>query len=257
MNSKANSQPKQEAKPKKNRLAKFLKRFLIVIVVLIMAGVISSWIWTRSGSSQWKQVLDKDGVVVSTLKTPGSFVLKMKATKRMHSKLGAFVSVMQDVDAMCTHGCYEAKIIKREKDLHLLSTFTRFDLPFPFHDREWVLENHFEQDSTTKVILYKIKAVPDLVPRNKGFVRITQFNNKWRFIPLKNGEVELEWFTDMDNGGYVANLLFNLAIPDAMRGSLLEIEEMLKHEKYQTAKYDFVKEADEVKEVGKIATAAK
>jgi hypothetical protein len=151
---------------------------------------------------------------------------------------------MQDVDAMCTHGCYEARVIKSE-GLHHYSTFTRFDLPSPLQDREWVLENHFSQDPETKEILYKIHAVPHIVPENEGFVRIKHFNNKWRFIPSKNGEVEVEWMADMDQGGYVVNLLFNLASADAMRNSFLEIEEMVQREKYQKAKFDFVKEVDE------------
>jgi hypothetical protein len=234
-----------KAKPKR-RFKKVFKFLLIGIGVLIIAGFIGHWVWVSSGSNEWEKALEKDGVVVHTLKQPGKFVLQMKAIKRVRSKLGAFVSVMQDVEAMCTHGCYEAKVLKRESDSHLLSTFTRFDLPYPMQDREWVLENHFSQDPDTKELLYNIRAVPHIVPENEGYVRIKHFNNSWRFIPLENGEVEVVWLADMDQGGYVVNLLFNLASADAMRNSFLEIEEMLKKEKHQMAKYDFVKEVDEV-----------
>lgn len=250
MNAKTNSQPQPATKPKR-WIVKFLKIFSVIIIILIIAGVVSTWIWTSSGSNQLKTAIIKDGVVVQTLKTPGSFVLKMKATKRIKTNLSGLVSVMQDVEGMCTHGCYDAKIIWKE-DLHHYSTFTRFDFPFPFQDREWVLENHFSQNPDTREILYEIKAVPDLVPRNEGFVRITHFNNKWRFIPLKNGEVEVQWYVDMDHGGFMANLFHNMAIPDAMRNSFLEIEAMVKHEKYQKAKFDFVKEPGEALE-GKMA----
>jgi hypothetical protein len=244
-NTSVNTTP--EVKPKR-RFRKFLKISSIVIVVLMVAGFVSHWIWVASGTNEWKQTLEKDGVVVHTLKEPGKFVMQMKATKRIKSTLSAFVSVMQDVDAMCTHGCYEAKILKREDlyDSQILQTMTRFEMPFPFSDREWVLENHFSQDPQTRAIHYNVKAVPEIVPMNQGFVRITHFNNRWRFIPLKNGEVEVEWFIDMDHGGYVANLFHNLAVPDAMRNSFLEIEEMVQREKYQKAKHEFVKEADEV-----------
>ncbi len=190
---------KSTTKPKK-RFRKLLKFLLIGLAILIIAGLVGHWIWVSSGSNQWEKTLEKDGVVVHTLKKQGKFVLQMKATKRFKSKLSAFVSVMQDHDAMCTHGCIEAKVLKKE-DSHLLSTFTRFDLPFPFQDREWVLENHFAQDSSTKEIIYKIIAVPDIVPENKGFVRIRHFNNCWRFIPVGNGEVDVEWISDMDQGG--------------------------------------------------------
>jgi hypothetical protein len=137
--------------------------------------------------------------------------------------------------------------LKKEADSHLLSTFTRFDLPSPLKDREWVLENHFSQDPETKVILYKIHAVPDIVPENEGFVRIQHFNNQWQFIPAGNDEVEVIWEADMDQGGYVVNLLFNMASAGAMHDSFLEIEEMVQKEKYQKAKFDFVSEVDEIK----------
>ncbi|NJM14517.1 MAG: hypothetical protein HC896_03270 [Bacteroidales bacterium] len=238
MNPKTNSKTNAKHKPKRRAL----KILVTIIAVLILAGVIANKQWTKSGTNDWKLAVEQDGVVVHTLKTPGSFVLKMKATKRMKTNLGALVSVMQDVEAMCTHGCYDAKIISREGP-HQLSTFTRFDFPFPLKDREWVLYNHFSQDAGTKEITYKIKAVPDLVEENKGYVRITHFNNKWRFTPVNSSEVEVEWYVDMDHGGYMVNLFHNMAIPDAMRNSLLEIEQMLQDDKYQSAKYDFVAEA--------------
>lgn len=231
----------------KKKGKKFLKFLLIAIVSLILIGFIGHLAWVSSGSNKWEKSLEKEGIVVHALKQPGKFVLQMKATKRIKSKLAAFVSVMQDVEAMCTDGCYEARVIKKEADSHLLSTFTRFDLPSPMKDREWVLENHFSQDPQTKEILYKIRAIPDIVPENDGYVRIKHFNNSWRFTSAGNGEVDVVWTADMDQGGYLVNLLFNLGSADAMRSSLLEIEKLVQKEKYQNAKFDFIEEVDEMK----------
>ena len=100
---------------RKRRFGKLVILTLVGTAALVVFGFIANWIWVSSGSNQWEKAHEKDGVVVHTLKQPGKFVLQMKATKRIRSKLSAFVSVMQDVDAMCSHGCYEAKVLKREE----------------------------------------------------------------------------------------------------------------------------------------------
>lgn len=248
MNLEKNSQSKPVTKPKK-RFLKFLKILGVVVLFLIVAGLIANWIWIRSGSNKWEQVVNRDGVVVHKLKVPGSFVVQLKATKRMKTTLEGLISTMQDVDATCTEGCAEAKIVKRvdSPDKQIVYTYSIFDMPFPLTDREWVLENKFSYDPETKGVFYKIDAVPYIVPERKGYVRITHFNNKWRFIPVKNGEVDVEWYIDMSYGGYVANLFHNLVIPNIMPESLYEIEKISNDKKYLNTKYDFIKEADEVK----------
>jgi hypothetical protein len=249
MNLEKNSQSKPATNPRKKFL-KFLKIFAVVVLFLIIAGLIANWIWIRSGSNKWEPAINRDGVVVHKLKVPGSFVLQLKATKRMKTTLEALISAMQDVDAMCTDGCAEARIVERvdSPDKQIVYTYSIFDMPFPLIDREWVLENKFSQDSLTKEIIYKIDAVPYIVPPKKGYVRINHFNNKWRFIPLGNGEVDVEWYINMSYGGYLADLFHNLFIPNIMPESLHEIEEIIKNEKYKNAKFDFVKEADSVNE---------
>ena len=247
MNTDTTSQLNQPTKGRR-KLFNFFKIFFGIVFFLIIAGVVANWIWVRSGSNEWEKALDEDDIVVHTWKEPGKFLLQMKATKRIKSKLGAFVSVMQDVDAMCEEGCFEARIVKRmDSDTsQYVYTYSLFDMPFPFTDREWVLENKFRQDPETHEIIYKIDATPHIVPPKEGLVRITHFNNEWRFIPLGNGEVDVVWMADMDQGGYLVNLLFNLTCPEAMHEGFLEIEEMVQKKKYQQAKHDFVKEVEEI-----------
>jgi len=218
-----------------------------ISIFLIIAGIIATWIWIRSGSNKWKSVVNRDGVEVYTLKVPGSFVLQMKAKKRMQTKLEALISLMQDVEVMCAEGYLEAKIVKRvdSLDKQIVYTYAVFDMPFPIADREWVLENMFFQDTQSNEIIYKVNAVPNLVPPRKGYVRITHFNNKWRFIPLGKGEVDVEWHIDMSHDGYLANLFHNLVIPGIMPKSLCVIEGILKNEKYQNVTFDFIKEVEQ------------
>lgn len=248
MNTETTSQSKQPSKGGR-RLFKFFKVFFGILFFLVIAGVITHFMWVRSGSNEWKQVMERDEVVVHSLKAPGSFVLQLKATKRMRTKLGGLISAMQDVDAMCSEGCYEAIVVNRvdSPTSQVVYTYSLFDMPFPLTDREWVLENKFRQDPDTYEIIYKIDAVPYLVPPKDGFVRITHFDNEWRFIPVGNGEVDVEWYMDMSYGGYVANLFHNLVIPNIMPESMHEIERIVQNEKYQNAKFEFVTEVDDIK----------
>lgn len=229
-----------EAKPKA-----WVKRpvnvLLLVSVSLVTLFFVASLIWKFSGSNQWELFQEKNGVKVYSLKAPGLDVKQVKGVVRVHSTLAGIVKFMQDPDVCNDIGCYESKMIERVDDQLQYFSF-QFHYPFPFRTREFVVRAQFYQNPHTKEVFLEYAAAPDKTPPNACCFRITDMNNTWRFTPLENGQVEIEYTVNMNDGGFVPDLLHNMKRPRVMFALLPRLQGLLNKEKYQSAKFDFIKE---------------
>lgn len=228
------------AKPKTLQ-RKFLRLVAIAGVSVVVIVLLVGGIWRFSGSNQWELVGEKKGVKIYSLKAPGSDSQKFKCVFRVHSTLAGLVRLMRDPDACDDMGCYESHIVDRIDDQLQYSTF-RYKLPAPFLPREFVVRILVHQSPGTGEVLVNYGAALGKTPPNDCCVRVSDMNNTWRLTPLGNGEVDVEVIMDMNEGGFVPNLVLNAARPRALFKVLPNIQRILNKEKYQTAKLDFIKE---------------
>ncbi|MBO0800143.1 MAG: hypothetical protein J2P31_15085 [Blastocatellia bacterium] len=209
-------------------------------VALVALYVAASLIWRFSGSNQWELARDQDGVKVYTLKAPGSDLIQAKGVTQVHSTLGGLVKLMTDPSTCDGAGCH-AESNNRVDEWLEYASFT-IDLPFPFQNREFAIRSHIHQDPRTKEILVVVGAAPDRFPPNDCCFRVTEMNNTWRFTPLENGLVEVEFVYNLNLGGYIPVLLMNTQRPKRVADALLAMKDMLPKKKYQDAKLDYIKE---------------
>jgi hypothetical protein len=66
-------------------------------------------------------------------------------------------------------------------------------------------------------------------------------NNTWRLTPLENGQVDIEYVINMNQGGFVPDLFLNVGTPRFMLLILPNLQGFLNREKYRDAKFDFIK----------------
>jgi len=219
------------------KLARILLRVSVSLVVLLF---LAQLIWRFSGSNQWELVLEKDGIKVYSLKAPGSDLLQFKAIGRIHSTLPGIVAWMKDPDACKIQGCTDSREIERVGE-QLQYNYFQYDYA-PFDKRDFVIRSQFYQNPDNKEVLLNVAAVADKVPPREGFYRVTNLNNKWRLAPLENGQIEVEIENNLDPGGFVPNVMFNRGRPRSLFYILSHIEKWVSSEKYQNAKFDFIKE---------------
>ncbi len=227
------------AKPRP-RGRKFLRFLWIACVSLIVALFVVRVVWRFSGSNQWELVGEKNGVKVYSLKVPGTDVKKFKSVFRVHSTLAGLVKYFQDPDACNDVGCSHSYIVERVDDQLEYASF-RYKLPSPFHPREFVVREQFYQNPHTREILVEVAAAPDKLPPDQCCFRVTDMNNMWRLTPVGNGDVEVEYIMNMNEGGFMPDILMNIARPKILF-MMRNLQRFVGKEKYQTAKFDFVKE---------------
>jgi hypothetical protein len=115
-------------------------------------------------------------------------------------------------------------------------------LPFPFRPREFVVRSQIHQDALTKDVLLVYAAAPDKVPPNDCCFRVNNMNNAWRFTPLGNGQIDIVYVMNMNEGGYIPDLLLNRLRPKLVYGVLKGLQRLLDREKYHAVKLAFIEE---------------
>lgn len=212
----------------------------LVVVILVIAH----FAWKYSGSGQWKVIRDRKGVRIYSLKEPGSTRLRFKVVTQIHAKLDAIVAAMTDTTTEgCRNfieGCTSGTIFKPwdSQTLNYVQAY-RIAVKPPFAPRDLAIKTQVSRDPKTKALLMEMTSVPELVPVDSCCVRMTDLHNRWRFTPLQNGMVEVEFTQDDDPR--VPYFMYNRIIPIGHTWMRRNTERVFNKEKYQHAEYDFLK----------------
>jgi hypothetical protein len=203
-----------------------------------------------SGSNQWELEFEKDGVKVYSLKSPGSSLKKFKGIARANYSLSQLSASFVEDNHMETcrdwlPGCSDFQSIEPFNSQTMSDVeLWKIDLIFPFSPRETLMRGFLYQDKQSKELFAEFIAAPNIIPPNEGCVRVKHMHNTWRYTPLENGEIEIEFVQDMDIGGLLPDFLLNFTGAHGVYTFLHDIlPKMMNQEKYLNAKFDFIEEA--------------
>jgi hypothetical protein len=236
------AQSKLAGKGKLTKILSYIGYFIVLCVVL-------DWWGTNRGSNEWELDVDKDGIQVYSMKTPGASVKKFKAVTTfpytLSHMLAAFKddTIGDDCEAWVT-GCVSLKFIK-PWDSRLQQNVQLWELELfpPFDNRELLLQGTLVQDPATKVVTIENTAVPNKVAPNDCCVRLSHVHNVWTYTPLPGGKVKVEFVQDIDMGGFFPDFLLNLGGADETYRMFKEdMPRWLSIEKYKHEKLDFIQE---------------
>jgi hypothetical protein len=233
---------------KKHGWAGKLLRIALVTGFVLVVGLLTAHVlWKRSGSGKWQLEIDKDGVQVYSMKSPGSTLKQFRAVTRAKTSLQHVVAVFTDTSLQhCNdwmHNCLTSLAIEPwNADGHYWLALYRAAPGWPFAPREFVIKLQFTQDPQSKTLFIDVTDVPELLPPDKCCVRV-RIHNRWRWTPLKNGEVEVEVLENFDAG--IPYILHN-AQAESLWGIMSSVPGLMDREKFPVKdpdeKYDFVQE---------------
>ncbi len=228
---------------KKSR--KILKILTFGCVLVIAALVVAHFAWKYSGSNTWKLIQEKNGVTIYALKVPGATLQQFKAVFRIKTTLNRVVATMTDHSTegcrKFVPGCIAGPVLK-EMDPQNLNFIQSYRIVFKrfFAPRDFVGRGQFSQDPQSRVLVADFLTLPGLVPLDPCCVRVTKMHNTWRFTPLGDGQVEVEWVANYDPG--LPYWAFNLLSPIGLPAFRARAERVFNSEKYQHQQFAWIKE---------------
>lgn len=240
---------RQAAVPRPSRIRPFLRLSKYVIALGITVIFLGNVLWQMSGSSRWDLELERNGVKVYSLKTPGAYNKQYKAVMRGDFTLNQLVAglIQNSTSEMCEKhipNCMRVQVISPWSDSTMTDTVLwKLKLPAPFLPRETVIRSHVVQDLQTNVVTVDVYAAPNSTSRNPGTIRLVHFQNRWMYTPVENGQVEIEFLQDIDMGGLFPDILLNLAgAEETYKFIHDQLPKLLDRNELRNAKYDFIME---------------
>jgi len=218
-------------------LLKVVARIAIALLVLYDVAHVA---WRASGSNRFELALDQNGVKVYTMKARGADIRVIKGVARVRSTMAGLV-------AFLLNACEEYGGCSNDRDLLVVDRQLQYGAyeqatAFPFRPREFGVRTDMHQNPETGKLWIEYSAVPEVVPPSSCCVRVTHMTDSIILTPVGNGFIEIEYLLNMDMGGFLPDLFFNIQTPKVVYEILRRMPPRLANAKYQTLKDDFIVE---------------
>jgi hypothetical protein len=121
-------------------------------------------------------------------------------------------------------------------------------MPWPLDYRDSIVRTTLSQDAKTLAVTIRGSAIPDYIPVARGFVRMPVVESFWRFTPLTQGVVAVEFQGYGDPGGNLSSAvptwITRLTLYEAPYETLLGLQKAIDRPDYQSQTFEFVREPD-------------
>jgi len=192
-------------------------------------------------NDDWKLEKDKDGVKVYTRFPPGEKYKEFRAITTLEGTISNAVALLGDIQVASDWYAHvkQASVLEkynsRQSIVHI-----ELNLPFPADDRDMIAFFDFRHDPETGVVEATVTGNPDYAPPLEKSIRILRLNGSWKFIPLDDNKVEVQYQLFSDPRGNLPAWIVNIFIVDDPFRSLRNMQQFVKLEKYRNATFDFI-----------------
>lgn len=168
----------------------------------------------KAQAENWQLAKDEAGIKVYLSDIPGSQYKAYRAVTTVNADIKQLLALQADVKGSCKwiFECQEQSVLKTAGEQSWL--YARFSAPWPVTARDSVLHvtSSTAPDGTVTRVL---QALPDFMPKEQGFVRVSQVEGFWTLQPKPAGGVEVVYQAHMEPGGSVPSWLANSFVIDA------------------------------------------
>jgi len=185
-------------------------------------------ILAQDSNDGWKLSKSKDGIKVYTRIPEGSKFKEYLAETTVQASPEQLVKVLKDVDHYTDWMAHikSARLIKEDgKDEFYV--YSEISVPWPFNNRDEVTKTVVSKDESSGTYNIFIVMIPDMLPENKGVVRMPEGKGKWVIEPVKDGMTQIVNQFIGDPGGSIPSWVVNMFIVDGPYKTLEGLKEIL------------------------------
>lgn len=194
-----------------------LHRMAVVcgLTVLVAAG---------AQADDWKVAKDEAGIKVSLSEVSGSQYKAYRGETVINASVAKLRGLQEDVAGACAwiHECKSQKVLKHEGNQAW--TYTQINTPWPVTPRDSVLLVTTEEGADGS-LTRKLQEVPKYIPEEKGFVRVSQVDGFWKFVPQGPNKTQVTYQVHTEPGGSVPSWLANKFVVEAPFNTLKALRE--------------------------------
>ena len=219
-----------------------MKRFLCSLLVSGILVIAVPCLHAQNNEN-WKLVKKADGILVFSKKHDSTKYKTIRAETEVKTSLASLVKLLTDApnNKNWVYLNKKTTVLERTSPFRCI-LYSQSDVPWPVTDRDVVSEMTISQDTVSKIITVNGKALPYYLPENPHYIRIPYAVSQWKFIPQKNGKVQIIFTMTIDVGGKVPYWIANLSAAKGPFQTLRKLKNELKKEKYRNAYLPFIKE---------------
>lgn len=175
-------------------------------------------------AEDWQLKKEAEGIKVSLKEYPGSAYKAYQGVTVMKTSIAKLRSLQEDIAGSCAwiYSCKSQKVLKSgASEVWVYSTF---DTPAMVSSRDAIIHATSSEGADGSVTR-KLVGESSYLPEQKGFVRVTQLEGSWRFVPKGEGLVEVTYQMHSEPGGSVPSWLANSFVVDAPFNTLKSLRE--------------------------------
>lgn len=178
------------------------------LLLLLCAGGV------EAAELDWKLAREEGGVSVYLADVAGSRYKAYRGVVTVKADMQKLLDLQKDVAGSCKwiYTCQEQRLLEREGEVNW--AYTRFETPWPVTPRDSILEITTETGADGSITRL-LKGVPDRLPEEKEYVRVSKVEGIWRLQPKAEGEIEVIYQVHTEPGGSVPSWLANSFVVDA------------------------------------------
>lgn len=219
------------ASGKRSFLRRLVRRLAVVALgVAAIAGAAFLGYYFY-GWSDWKPLGERDGIAVFSMKRPGSSLIVYKGVARFPVSLTSITRFMQDPSACDDVGCTDPAVLETVSPQIQYMSFV-YDYA-PFDRRQFVVKVEVSQDPVSLEVRVHYLSDDSRVPPHPCCVRVPHMDNTWRFRPVGNGLVEVEYVVDEAEGGWIPFFIANMIHETVAHDALAGVREFVGSEKFR------------------------
>lgn len=191
----------------------------------------------------WKLEKNKNGILVYTQMVENEEIKQIRMITTADAKLSTAIAVLTDVSnyKQWIYKCVYSKLVKQVSD-HEMIYYSITDGPWPVIDRDLVLLNKIHQHPETKIVYSVTETKLDYIPEKEDYVRIKNMKGVWKFTPLKDGKIAIEYYLQVDPAGKLPPWVVNMFITTGPYQTMEKFKEMLGKDGYKGTTFDFIED---------------
>ncbi len=177
-----------------------------------------------------------DWLKIFTCPVPSSDFLSFVAVATIDAPQHSVLSLLYDID-VATEWVWKTKemrLLKELTDDEGRIVYQLVSAPWPVSDREIITRSQGYMDPETSEIFIKLECLADYLPRNDKYVRVPQLEGAWNIVPLSENQCRVVFRLHIEPGGEIPSWLANIAVIDTPYHTMVNLQKMVKKEKYQT-----------------------